>query len=49
VRSNIAEALNCLVHIDRRSGKRVVREVYAIRGYDPALDRYDLEVLYEQS
>src|SRR5262249_52901132 len=48
IRSNIAEAVNLLVHIERHHGKRLVREVYAIRGYDPALDRYDLGALYER-
>jgi pilus assembly protein CpaF len=49
IRSNIAEAVNLLVHIERRHGKRLVREVYSIRGYDPAGDRYELEALYERS
>ena len=49
IRSNIAEAVNLLVHIERRQGQRLLREVYTIRRYDPALDRYDLEALYERS
>jgi excisionase family DNA binding protein len=49
IRSNIAEALNLLVHIERRHGQRLVWEFYAIRRYDPALDRYDLKALYERS
>ena len=46
IRSNIAEALNLLVHIERRKGKRLVTQVCAIQGYDSALDRYDLEQVY---
>ena len=49
VRSNIAEALNLIVHLDRRSGQRYVTEVLSVRGYDPAKDRYELETLYRTS
>jgi pilus assembly protein CpaF len=48
IRSNIADALDLLVHIDRRQGRRVVRQILAIKAYDSALDRYDLQTLYEQ-
>jgi pilus assembly protein CpaF len=48
IRSNIAEAVNILVHIDRRQGKRVVRQVYAVRAYDAMLDRYEFERIYER-
>jgi pilus assembly protein CpaF len=47
VRSGIGEALNLLVHIERRHGKRFVRQVLEIKRYDQALDRYDLESVYE--
>ena len=46
VRSNIAESLNLLIHLSRRSGRRLVTEVAAIRRYDAELDRYHLEVVY---
>jgi pilus assembly protein CpaF len=42
IRINIAEALNLLVHIERRNGKRVITEVLNIVGYDPTLDQYKL-------
>jgi pilus assembly protein CpaF len=48
VRSNIAEALDLLVHIERRQGKRFVRQVMAVTGYEAALDRFQLECLYER-
>jgi pilus assembly protein CpaF len=48
IRSNIAEALNLIVHVDRRAGQRQVCQVCAVRGYDAALDRYDLERIYER-
>ena len=48
VRSNIAEALDFLVHIERRQGRRFVRQVMTVTGYDAALDRFQLESLYER-
>ncbi len=47
IRANIAEELDLVVHIERRHGKRYVSQVRAIKHYDPALDRYDLESVYE--
>jgi len=49
IRGNIADAINLLVHIERRQGKRMVTQVFALRAYDAALDRYDLEAVYERS
>jgi pilus assembly protein CpaF len=48
IRGNIADVLNCLVHVERRCGKRLVTQVLGIKGYDAAQDRYDLERLYER-
>jgi pilus assembly protein CpaF len=48
VRSNIAEALNLLVHIDRRNGRRFVTEILRIERYDATEDRYDLKTLYRK-
>lgn len=47
IRSNIADALHLLVHLDRRHGRRLVTQMYAIRAYDPVLDRYELECFYQ--
>lgn len=47
IRSSIADALHLLVHTERRHGQRRVTQVFAVRGYDSALDRYDLERVYE--
>lgn len=47
VRSNIAEALDLLVHLERRPGQRFVRQILAVNGYDSVLDRYQTETLYE--
>ena len=48
VRSNIAEALEVLVHIERRHGQRFIRQVMSVVGYDAALDRFQLECVYER-
>ena len=41
-REAIALAIHLVVHIDRREGRRAVREVLAVEGYDHTADRYTL-------
>ncbi|MGV3518524.1 CpaF family protein [Luteitalea sp.] len=41
-REAIALAIHLVVHIDRGDGRRAVREVLAVEGYDHASDRYRL-------
>ena len=43
VRLGIAECLQLVVHLDRRHGQRVVRQVVRVRRYDAASDTYELE------
>lgn len=40
IKNNIADSLNLLVHIERRSGQRFVSEVLEIEGYSADEDRY---------
>jgi pilus assembly protein CpaF len=47
VRSQIADGLHLLVHLERRQGRRVVTQVFAVKGYDAILDRYDLEPIHD--
>ncbi len=47
VRSQIADGLHLLVHLERRKEKRVVTQVFAVKAYDAILDRYDLEPIYD--
>jgi pilus assembly protein CpaF len=47
VRSNIADAVNLLLHIERRNGRRYASELLEIRGYDPGTDSYTLTALSE--
>src|SRR5271157_32296 len=42
IKTNIANSLNIIVHIERRPGQRYISEVLEIQAYDPETDRYDL-------
>jgi pilus assembly protein CpaF len=48
VRSNIAECLNLLLHIERRQGKRYVSQLVELERYNPEQDTYDLRTLYQR-
>jgi pilus assembly protein CpaF len=43
VRLGIAECVQWLVHLERRQGQRVVRQIVRVRRYHAAADTYDLE------
>jgi pilus assembly protein CpaF len=47
VRSQIGDGIHLLVHLERRQGKRVVTQVFAVKAYDAILDRYDLEPIHD--
>lgn len=49
IRSNIAESLNVIVQVERRSGLRLVSEVLEIRGYNADTGNYDLELSATQN
>lgn len=46
IRSNIADAVNMLLHIERRQGRRYVAEILEVRHYDPAQDKFELTTIY---
>ncbi len=46
VRADIADALDLVVHIERRNGKRYVNEVMRVKGYEVSEDRYELETVF---
>ena len=46
IKSNIADSLNLLVHVERRPGRRFVSEVLEIAGYSADTDRYDLKQVF---
>lgn len=45
IKTNIADSLNIIIQIDRRSGKRFVSEVLEIRGYDLSNDQYKFSIV----
>ena len=49
VRRSIADAVNLLLHIERRNGRQYASELLEIRGYDPGTDSYTLTALSEAS
>jgi pilus assembly protein CpaF len=46
IKTNIADSLNVVVHIERRPGHRFISEVIEINGYDPDTDLYDFGAVY---
>jgi pilus assembly protein CpaF len=46
IKTNIADSLNVVVHLERRPGRRFISEVLEINGYDPDSDLFDLRSLY---
>jgi Flp pilus assembly CpaF family ATPase len=47
IKTNIAESLDVIVHTERRPGQRVVAEVLTLRGFDPDLDKYNFDFVYQ--
>jgi type IV secretory pathway VirB4 component len=46
IKTNIADSLNVVVHIERRPGRRFVSEVLEVNGYDPDADLFDYGAVY---
>jgi pilus assembly protein CpaF len=47
VEAEIADAVEYIVHIERRPGRRVIREVLALKGYDRRARQFLFEPVYE--
>jgi len=45
--AEIAEAVDFVVHVERQPGRRIVREVLALRGYDRDAKRFVIEPAFE--
>ena len=45
--AEIAEAVDFVVHVERQPGRRIVREVLALRGYDRDAKRFLIEPLFQ--
>jgi hypothetical protein len=46
IKTNIADSLNVVVHIERRPGQRFISEVLEINSYDPDSDLFDFRSIY---
>jgi pilus assembly protein CpaF len=46
IRSNIADSLNLVVHVERRPGRRFISEVLLVNGYDPDTDLFDYGAVF---
>jgi pilus assembly protein CpaF len=49
IRGAIADSIQRVVHIDRRDGKRTVKELIRIEGYDHSAASYQLQHLYTRT
>ncbi len=49
IKSNIADSLSILIHLNRRPGRRFVSEVVEISGYNPIFDRYNLRPIFARA
>jgi pilus assembly protein CpaF len=48
IKSNFADSINLLLHIERRNGLRYVSQVAKVHSYDAGNDRFHLANLYER-
>jgi pilus assembly protein CpaF len=46
IKTNIADSLNVVVHIERRPGRRFISEVLEINSYDPDSDLFDFSSIH---
>jgi len=47
IKTNIADSLNIVVHLDRRPGRRYISEVLIINSYDPDADLFDYGAVFQ--
>jgi pilus assembly protein CpaF len=48
IKTNVGDAVNVVVHLERRPGRRFVSEVVEIHGYDPDRDEYNLAFIVDR-
>jgi len=46
IKTNIADSLNVVVHVERRPGRRYISEVLLINRYDPDADLFDYGTVF---
>jgi pilus assembly protein CpaF len=47
IKTNIADSLNVVVHLERRPGRRYISEALHINGYDPDRDEYNYSFIFD--
>jgi pilus assembly protein CpaF len=47
VKTNVGDAVNVVVHLERRPGRRFVSEVVEIHGYDPDRDEFNYSFIFD--
>jgi pilus assembly protein CpaF len=47
IKTNIADSLNIVVHVERRPGRRYISEVLLINSYDPDADLFDYGAVFQ--
>lgn len=48
IKTNIADSLNVVIHVERRPGRRFVSEVLEINGYHPDADLFDYCAVFQK-
>jgi hypothetical protein len=46
IKTNIADSLNVVIHVERRPGRRYISEVLLINRYDPDADLFDYGAVF---
>jgi len=46
IKTNVADFIEVLVHVERRPGKRFISEVLELHGYNPDADHFDFTPVY---
>jgi pilus assembly protein CpaF len=46
IKTNVADSIEVLVHVERRPGKRFISEVLELHGYNPDADHFDFTPVY---
>lgn len=49
IRANISDAVQLILHVERRQGQRYASELLRIDRYDPTEDRYELSTVYQRA
>jgi pilus assembly protein CpaF len=47
IKTNVADSVDVVVHLERRPGRRFVSEVVEIHGYDPDRDEYNYGLIFD--